>query len=85
MAISMYSKIKGWKFPARILVVLFVVILAGCGGEKEAGDKVFIWLQRLREAGIRCDMEYRSVGLKAQMRRPVPHAAGLRTGARRAT
>ena len=35
---------------------------------KEAEDKVFIWLQKLRDAGIRCDMEYRSVGLKAQMR-----------------
>jgi histidyl-tRNA synthetase len=35
---------------------------------KEAEDKVFIWLQKLRDAGIRCDMEYRSVGLKAQMK-----------------
>ena len=35
---------------------------------REAEDRTFIWVQRLREAGIKCDMEYKSLGLKAQMR-----------------
>lgn len=42
---------------------VFMIPLGG-----EAADSVFIWLQRLREAGVRCDMEYKSLGLKAQMR-----------------
>lgn len=41
---------------------------------KEAEDKVFIWLQELRKGGLRGEMEYRSLGLKAQMR----HADRLR-------
>ncbi len=35
---------------------------------KEAEDKAFIWLQELRKGGLKCAMEYRSLGLKAQMR-----------------
>ena len=41
---------------------------------KEAENKAFIWLQELRKAGLKCEMEYRSLGLKAQMR----HADRLR-------
>jgi histidyl-tRNA synthetase len=36
---------------------------------KEAEDKSFIWLQELRKGGLSCEMEYRSLGLKTQMRR----------------
>jgi len=36
---------------------------------KEAEDKAFIWLQELRKGGLSCEMEYRSLGLKIQMRR----------------
>ena len=35
---------------------------------KEAEDKAFIWLQELRKRGLKCEMEYRSLSLKAQMR-----------------
>jgi histidyl-tRNA synthetase len=35
---------------------------------KEAEDKSFIWLQELRKRGLRCEMNYQSQGLKAQMR-----------------
>ncbi|HUU41422.1 MAG TPA: histidine--tRNA ligase [Desulfatiglandales bacterium] len=35
---------------------------------KEAEDKVFIWLQELRRYDIKCEMNYQSQGLKAQMR-----------------
>ncbi len=35
---------------------------------KEAEDRAFIWLQELRKGGLKCAMEYRSLGLKAQMR-----------------
>lgn len=42
---------------------VFMIPLGG-----EAADRVFIWLQKLREAGLTCDMEYKSLGLKAQMR-----------------
>ena len=42
------------------------VFVAALG--KEAEDKAFIWLQELRKAGLRCEMEYRPLGLKAQMR-----------------
>ena len=35
---------------------------------KEAENKAFIWLQELRRAGLKCEMEYRSSGLKNQMR-----------------
>ncbi len=44
---------------------------------EEAETKAFLWLQELRKAGLACEMEYRSLGLKAQMR----HADRL--GARR--
>ncbi|UCF73137.1 MAG: histidine--tRNA ligase [Deltaproteobacteria bacterium] len=43
------------------------IFLAPLG--KEAEDKSFIWLQELRKGGLSCEMEYRSLGLKAQMRR----------------
>jgi histidyl-tRNA synthetase len=42
---------------------IFVVALG-----KEAEDKAFIWLQELRRGGLRCEMEYGSLGLKVQMR-----------------
>ena len=42
------------------------IFLAPLG--KEAEDKAFIWLQELRKGGLKCAMEYRSLGLKAQMR-----------------
>ncbi len=42
------------------------IFLAALG--KEAEDKAFIWLQGLRKGGISCEMEYTSLGLKAQMR-----------------
>ncbi len=42
------------------------IFLAPLG--KEAEEKAFIWLQELRKGGLKCDMEYRSLGLKAQMR-----------------
>ena len=48
------------------------IFLAPLG--KEAEDKAFIWLQELRKGGLRGEMEYRSLGLKAQMR----HADQLR-------
>jgi len=35
---------------------------------KEAENKVFLWLKEVREAGIKSDMEYMPLGLKAQMR-----------------
>jgi histidyl-tRNA synthetase len=35
---------------------------------KEAEDKAFVWLQELRKNGLKCEMEYRSLGLKSQMR-----------------
>jgi histidyl-tRNA synthetase len=35
---------------------------------KEAEDRAFIWLQELRKGGLKCAMEYRSLGLKAQMK-----------------
>jgi histidyl-tRNA synthetase len=43
------------------------IFLAPLG--KEAEDKAFIWLQGLRKGGLSCEMEYRSLGLKIQMRR----------------
>ncbi len=43
------------------------IFLAPLG--KEAEDKSFIWLQELRKGGLSCEMEYRSLGLKTQMRR----------------
>jgi len=48
------------------------IFLAPLG--KEAEDKAFIWLQELRKGGLKCEMEYSSLGLKAQMR----HADRLR-------
>jgi len=36
---------------------------------KEAEDKAFVWMHELRKRGIWCEMEYQSLGLKAQMRR----------------
>jgi len=42
------------------------IFLAPLG--REAEDKAFIWLQELRKRGFKCDMEYGSLGLKAQMR-----------------
>ena len=42
------------------------IFLAPLG--KEAEDRAFIWLQELRKGGLRSEMEYRSLGLKAQMR-----------------
>jgi len=42
------------------------IFLAPLG--KEAEDKAFIWLQELRKSGLKCEMEYRPLGLKAQMR-----------------
>ena len=48
------------------------IFLAPLG--KEAEDKSFVWLQELRKGGLRSEMEYRSLGLKAQMR----HADRLR-------
>ena len=41
---------------------------------KDAEDRAFIWLQELRKGGLKCEMEYRPSGLKAQMR----HADRLR-------
>ena len=35
---------------------------------KEAENKAFVWLQELRKAGLKCEMEYTSLGLKTQMR-----------------
>jgi histidyl-tRNA synthetase len=35
---------------------------------KEAEDKAFIWLQELRKVGLKCEMDYQSLGLKTQMR-----------------
>jgi len=43
------------------------IFLAPLG--KEAEDKAFIWLQELRKGGLSCEMEYRSLGLRIQMRR----------------
>lgn len=43
------------------------VFLAPLG--KGAEDKAFMWLQELRKGGLRCEMEYRSLGLKTLMRR----------------
>ena len=43
------------------------IFLAPLG--KEAEDQAFIWLQELRKGGLSCEMEYRSLGLKTQMRR----------------
>jgi len=42
------------------------IFLAALG--REAGDKAFVWMQELRKRGLRCEMEYQSLGLKAQMR-----------------
>jgi len=42
------------------------IFLAPLG--KEAEDKAFIWLQELRKKGLKCEMEYRSLGLKTQMK-----------------
>jgi histidyl-tRNA synthetase len=42
------------------------IFLAALG--KGAEDKAFIWLQGLRRGGLSCEMEYTSLGLKAQMR-----------------
>ncbi len=42
------------------------LFLAALG--KEAEDKAFIWLQELRKGGLKCEMDYQSFGLKAQMR-----------------
>jgi len=42
------------------------IFLAPLG--KEAEDKAFVWLQELRKRGLKCEMEYRSLGLKSQMR-----------------
>jgi histidyl-tRNA synthetase len=42
------------------------IFLAPLG--REAEDKAFMWLQELRKAGLRCEMDYRSSGLKAQMK-----------------
>ena len=42
------------------------IFLAPLG--KEAEDKAFIWLQELRKRGLKCEMEYRSLGLKTQMK-----------------
>jgi histidyl-tRNA synthetase len=35
---------------------------------KTAEDKMFVWAQGLRKAGLTCETEYRSLGLKAQMK-----------------
>jgi histidyl-tRNA synthetase len=35
---------------------------------REAEDKAFVWMQEMRKKGIWCEMEYQSLGLKAQMR-----------------
>ncbi|UCH08230.1 MAG: histidine--tRNA ligase [Deltaproteobacteria bacterium] len=51
------------------------IFLAPLGTEAE--DKAFMWLQELRKAGLRCEMDYRSSGLKAQMKH------GDRLGARK--
>jgi len=51
------------------------IFLAPLG--REAEDKAFMWLQELRKAGLRCEMDYLSSGLKAQMKR------GDRLGARK--
>ena len=42
------------------------IFLAPLG--REAEEKAFIWLQELRKAGLRCEMDYRPSGLKAQMK-----------------
>lgn len=42
------------------------VFVAALG--KEAEDRAFVWLQELRKGGLRCEMEYQSTSLKAQMR-----------------
>ena len=42
------------------------IFLAPLG--REAEDKAFMWLQELRKAGLRCEMDYRPSGLKAQMK-----------------
>lgn len=42
------------------------VFLAALG--KEAEDRAFVWMQELRKRSIWCEMEYQSLGLKAQMR-----------------
>jgi len=42
------------------------VFLAALGTKAE--NRAFIWMQELRKQGIWCEMEYRSSGLKAQMR-----------------
>jgi len=34
----------------------------------DAEDRAFVWLQEMRKKGIWCEMDYRSSGLKAQMR-----------------
>jgi histidyl-tRNA synthetase len=51
------------------------IFLAPLG--REAEEKAFMWLQELRKAGLRCEMDYRPSGLKAQMKR------GDRLGARK--
>lgn len=43
---------------------LFVAALG-----KEAEDRTFVWVQELRKAGMECEMEYKSLSLKAQMKR----------------
>ena len=43
------------------------IFLAPLG--KEAEDRAFIWSQELRKGGLSCEMEFRSLGLKALMRR----------------
>jgi histidyl-tRNA synthetase len=42
------------------------IFLAAIG--KVAEDAAFVWMQELRKRGLRCEMEYRGSGLKAQMR-----------------
>jgi histidyl-tRNA synthetase len=42
------------------------LVLAPLG--EEAETMAFLWLQELRKAGVSCEMEYRPLGLKAQMR-----------------
>ncbi len=42
------------------------IFLAPLG--RRAEEKAFMWLQQLRKAGIRCEMDYRPSGLKAQMK-----------------
>lgn len=51
------------------------IFLAPLG--REAEEKAFMWLQELRKVGLRCEMDYRPSGLKAQMKH------GDRLGARK--